>query len=673
MTKFQSSSTVRLLSASVVLFAINASVAWPLFTLEYPRNLFSIEGAYVGLSRLIEGHWHDLGWFPFWYCGIPFQNSCPPLLHFLVAAFAQATSVSAALAYHAVTAFLYCLGPLTFLWLAVRLGASLRFAFGGGLLYSLVSPSAVLISQVRNDLGGWFLARRLQTLFYYGEGPHIAALTLLPVAVLLAAVALEKRKPLWYLLSAVALASVLLSNWLGGFSLAVMLAVLLVAQPLKRWKAAWLTAVGIGFWAYLLAAPWIPPSTIAAVRYNARLVAGDFHFTLRNLLYTAFLLILLGILRYVMGLFRWSPFAIFSVLSSAVFSIVALSSEWFGASLVPQPSRYQLEMEMTLCLAAVALADWAWKRHPLGRRTVIVAASTVVLATLVQTRILAHYAAREITRVDVTTTTEYKTARWFQQNAPGQRVMLTGASSFWLNAFADNPQLGGGFDQGITNRWIPDVLYQIRTGENAAARGSEIAVSLLRLYGVDWIAVGNEQYLNKPVIRNPERFSSVLQKSAVAGTNIIYRVPRKSAAPVRVIRRQYELLKTPATAIDLDAYGPYVEELENPDLPEVKFQWTGRGRARATATLETGQLLVFQISYDPGWHALVNGVELPLRKDPMGLMLLDPRCSGPCSVELVYDGGFEARLARYLCMLAWLAGIVWILRVWWIGRAAQGR
>jgi len=99
-----------------LLLALNAWILARLFKTEYTPWMSSIEGAYIGLSRWIQTHWTELGWFPLWYAGIPFENAYPPLLHALVAAIASAAGISAAHSHHVVTGAMYCLGPLALFW-----------------------------------------------------------------------------------------------------------------------------------------------------------------------------------------------------------------------------------------------------------------------------------------------------------------------------------------------------------------------------------------------------------------------------------------------------------------------------------------------------------------------------------------------------------------------------
>ena len=47
--------------------------------------------------------------------------------------------------------------------------------------------------------------------------------------------------------------------------------------------------------------------------------------------------------------------------------------------------------------------------------------------------------------------------------------------------------------------------------------------------------------------------------------------------------------------------------------------------------------------------------------DKLGQMVVEPRCTGPCTVELSYDGGTEGIYARAIQRLALAGGVLWIL------------
>ena len=177
-----------------MLFSVNALVTLRLFHSDYIAQMPSIEGAFIGLARYIRDHFPDLSWMPLWYGGIPFPDCYPPLLHTLVAAVSGLGRIDIGLAYHAVTAAMYSLGPVALYWAARRMGANRVPAFLACLGYSLLSPSIWLGSELRHDIGGWFAPCRLDAMVRWGEGPHIASLTLLPVALGLMHVALQRRR-----------------------------------------------------------------------------------------------------------------------------------------------------------------------------------------------------------------------------------------------------------------------------------------------------------------------------------------------------------------------------------------------------------------------------------------------------------------------------------------------
>src|SRR5262249_49928414 len=146
-----------------------------------------------------------------------------------------------------------------------RLSRSRWVAFSAGLIYSFLSLSAWLIPDVARDLGSRLHPRRLQALVYYGEGPHVSAMTFLPLALLFVDIALARKRAPWIALAAIFVAAAVCTNWLAAFALAIMmLAYVLARVGTKEWdwrELAWLAIIGIA--AYCLAMPLIPPTTMA--------------------------------------------------------------------------------------------------------------------------------------------------------------------------------------------------------------------------------------------------------------------------------------------------------------------------------------------------------------------------------------------------------------------------
>jgi hypothetical protein len=103
--------------------------------------------------------------------------------------------------------------------------------------------------------------------------------------------------------------------------------------------------------------------------------------------------------------------------------------------------------------------------------------------------------------------------------------------------------------------------------------------------------------------------------------------------------------------LDVDPLRPYVAALDDPRMPRAEFQWTSIHSANINANLEPGQVLSVQMAWHKGWHATANGRPAPIFRDAIGLMYIDPEISGPCRIEMVYDGGTEMRAARIISAL----------------------
>ncbi len=653
------SSALRTAGCAALLITVNVWICRELFRTEYTQHLGSIEGAYVALSRWVLENWRDLTWFPLWYGGIPFQNSYPPLLHLTVAGAAALGGLSPALAHHAVTAALYCLGSVTLFWLALRLGGDRLCGLLAGLVFSLLSPAAFLIPAVAGDLGSVWRARRLHALVHYGEGPHVASLALLPAAIVLLGLALEKRRAGWYLAAALGLASVVLTNWLGGAALAAAAAAWLLACE-ADWRT-WGRALGVALYGYLLASPWIPPSTLAAINRNARRVGGEYRPGLEELLGWVLVIAVLPALDAVLRRRRASRLARFAALYSWPAAAVTLAAEWFGVMLLPQPHRYHLEMEMGLAL----LAGVGLRRALAARRRAAAVALGVLLLAggAAQLRQYRRFARELIRPIEMTGTIEYRTARWFGEHMGGRRVMAPGSISFWMNAFADTPQLGGGFEQGITNPQIPAVMFQVYSGMNAGEREGEIALLWLKAFGVHAVAVGGgggrEYY--KP-FRNPAKFRGLLPELWREGEDVVYQVPQRTASPARVVRLGDLVRRPPPSAVDVGVLAGFVAALDDPSLPAASWRWLNRHEALITADLSREHALSIAISHHPGWEARVNGVRTAVESDGLGLMVLQPGCQGPCRIELVYTGGREMQAARVASWGGLLAGLLAAIR-----------
>lgn len=642
---------------ALALFAGNVWVCRELFATEYLDYRGSIEGAYVGLSRWVMEHPWDLSWFPLWYGGIPFQNTYPPLLHVLVALVAAALNISPALSHHAVTAAMYCLGPVTLFWLAWKLSGDRSAAFVAGLLYSFLSPSALLTSDIAREIGTAFGPRRLHVLLVYGEGPHVASLTLLPLALLALHGALTRRRPPAVYAAMFALTAVVLTNWLGAFALAAAVFSYLLAVPGPRWSRKLLAASGIGLLAYALASPWIPPSTIAAIRFNAQYVVGSYPLSAIHLAYGLIVLAAVAALFLILRRCRASPLMRFASVFFLLTGALSLSWYWLGTYLMPQPERYHLEMEMALALFVAAGLVPLWRRLPARYRSAVV---LVCVALLVVQAVTFRRSARRLIRAaDIGLTLEYQVARWLATNLPGSRVYAQGSTRFWLNAFADNPQIGGGFDQGITNPLVPHVTFGVAFNKADAAR----SVLWLRSFGADAIVVSGPNTRNAyRDFQDPAKFEGVLPVLWRDGGDVIYEVPGRRRSLAHALLPEQLVSRRLDNYLDNEPLRAYYDALGDMSLPVAELEWRSPNQAVINADLDSGQVLSVQVTWHPGWHATVNGEVRPVRSDGLGFLVIEPRCDGPCSVTLTYDGGTEMKLAKAASVTALLAPLLLLVR-----------
>ena len=583
-------------------------------------------------------------------CRIPFQNTYPPLLHNIVAAIAALTGISAGSAYHAVTAFFYCLGPVTIYLLLLRISRSQLAGISGSLFYSVFSTSALLLPSVRHDLATVWGARRLQVLLAYGEGPHIASMALLPIPVLLLDLALERKRIGWWLATAVSMACVALTNWLGAFALAAAILAYGFSRPL-----GWRDRGGIaltGLYAYTLAMPWIPPSTISAIRTNAQKVGGEFAIGPTHILYFVIAAIAFwGLSR--LGR-RLTPWVSFIVLFTACMAALPMLGEFAHVYLLPQPERYHTEMEMGLAMLTGALFAYLAVRSRTRYGTRLFTAVVVVglIFCVYSGKKLRRRARELVTAIDMRGTVEFQAPTWANEHLPGIRVLVPGSVAFWWNAFASNPQLMGGFDQGITNARLPEVHYQLLTGEGEGGR--DLAIALLKAYGVGAVMVGGQhsREVYHPFHRL-ERFEG-LQQLWRSGDDVIYGIPGASASLAHAVPPQ----KVVPVNLDYSAMTHKVIDFAGALGPSLQWKSTNWHTVQTSGTFQPDDVLSVQMAYDPGWHATANGVARAIRPDGLGLMVVEPHCSGPCAVSLIFDGGAEAAVAKWLSLAALLGGLL---------------
>jgi hypothetical protein len=654
--------TKSLAAYATVILAVNILIAGKLFSQEYSDYLSSNEGTFIAIAREIATRPGDLLWFPIWDCGLPFQNTYLPLLHMIVGAFSRLSGHSAALAFHQVCAAFYCLGPVGVLLLAYVMTTQPGTSFFAALAYSVVSPSAMLIPAITNDVGGILRLRRLHVLVGYGEGPPTASLTIFPLAVLFLYLSITRGK-MWMKVAAGALLGLtVLTNAFGGTLLGMAaLCLLCTIETPRVWRnSATVALIGLLAWCWIL--PLFPPSVLAAIRMNSPTVGGDFHYTLRTWIALAILAVAFAALAFGVRKLRWNPelrfFGLFAFLTTSIV-MLAFFAEIY---LLPQPHRYHVAMDMAICLLVVFGCREAARWLP--RRAGIALVGICLVLAAVQTRYAVRYARASIHSIPkIEQTAVYKVAKWANDHLQGKRIFVGGAYGFYFNDFTDTPQMTGGHDPMQPNFLMRSAPFQIYSGMGAGVDEGNVAVLWMKAFGTRAIYVPGpmSEEFYKP-FRNPAKFDGILPVLWHEGGDTIYGVPPQSESLAHVVSEAALVRTMPVNGIDLDQVKSYVNAIEDARTPGADWQWKNWHSGTLHATVEPGQAISLQVTYNPGWHATWNGAAQKIRADGLDLMVIEPQCKGSCTLELFYDGGMELRACLATSIGVMLLAIALLMR-----------
>jgi len=603
----------------------------------------SMHGFWIAIARLADGSWFHATWWPYWDGGIPFEFTYAPLFPGLTAAWAALRGVPHALAFNAVTGFFYCAIPVNLFLMAWLLTRSPGYSFLAGLFYSLAAPTELVIPDNNFALAHFWDTRRLYLTTVWDESPHLAALALLPLIVLFLSLSIRRRRTVYYVVSALLIAIAALLSAFGPIMVAMAALCLLFVLERRDYTRNIALTIGIGAYAYALDARFLSPSFIQTI--GAASNFSGYGWSRGSVAALAIVALGWAILwRY---LPRWTAdwrlqfFALFAYLTSSVPIIFTYLHRWF----LPQPGRYKVEMELALALIVVFGARSGLEKLPVSLKAL---ALFVVLA-LAGKQIVAHrkFAKAVLLSADVTTTIEYRASKWAEQNLPGTRVMLPGSIAQWANAFTELQQFSGSSWSMAYNLIQQRGLREIYNGGETPERDARVSLVWLKAYGAGAVGVSGPHSSEfwKSYIVHPQKFEGMLPVLWREDDVTIYRVPQRTASLAHVMPEN-------AIARRSAALEEYVAALDDPSLPLAEMEWQGRNHIHVRTTASPGQAVSVQVSYHPGWHAKVNGQPRPIEADWLGLMWIRPECSGPCDVELDYDGGWELRICRYLSFAA---------------------
>ena len=654
---------LKLVLLAAAIFLSNAALNGPLFQPGEMPYRDSIEGGYASMVRFFADHPNPWGWNPTQYCGLPAQFTYLPGLPYLASALVWAVpSLEPEQAYRILTATLACLGPVALFFLVLYFTKDWRWALAAALAFTLFSPAYGLIRTIEKDRGIVQLPWRIQVLAKYGEGPHNAGLTLLPLAIVALWAAAVGRKYWQILVAAVLLAAVALTNWVAALALAFCCVTLLMTLAVGKGARERLLAVlAAGALAWLLACFWLTPSFVKTVAFNWPTDAFNYHLQFKQVLLLAGLANGLVLIRTAFLRFHGQPYLCFVTLTVFGFGWVVLFYYDYGIPTIPESRRYALEFEMFLLLA---LLEWfrLVLRHPyrMLRNCAIASAVVLLLAG-------AGQALRYITQgyekwrpVPKEQTVEYRLACQLAQRRPEGRIFASGGLRYRINAWFDLPQVGGTFESGLRNRIPVHFGYQIRTGSGSQpGRDGQDAILQLKALGGEYVVVhgpkSKEHYRD---FRNPAKFEGLLESVYRDQDDMIYRLPYSSLAH---LVHPEELPEHPPIQGYLQFLQAYVTAIDDPARPKLKTTWRDVGRLDIQGPVPANMLLSVQVSHDAGWTASQDGRPLPIEKDSLGFIVLRPHPAAPTRIELNYRGTGEQRVMAVLSLAAWLGALAGLL------------
>ena len=641
--------------ACAILFVLNAIIVWPLFRVEYLDDFQSVEGIFISIGRFVLDYWPHLSWYPWFDAGMPFENSYLPLGSFLVAGIAFVSRCSPAHAFHFMTALACCLGPVFLFLFAQKLSGRAAPAFLAAVAWSLFSPS-ILIPELLRDNGTAWASRRLVNVIGYGETPHNLSVSLLPLALLLMERFLERTTARRFACAVLGVAAMMLSNTFGIVVICIATVMLAIVRPRLHWKHLLGTGAALTV-AYLLICRLLEPSLARLISTSAQTIGGDFRFTWKvRLIGLAFAMVLVAL----WAVMRRLPDVTlrFAALFGFCFAAIPILFFWQGISFLPQPSRYQLEMDLGVCLlAAYALYEVA-RRVP---AKAVTAGAALAVIPFGWATVKNCEAARELVHpVNISQAVAYREARWIGAHLPGQRVLIAGENEYWFNLFADNPQLSAGHDPSAPNVMQRIAVYIIYSGQGAGEQDGPISVLWLKAFGVGAITVagpGSTDHYH--AIVHPKKFDGLMPLVWREGDDSIYQVPLRSTSLAHVIPAAAIVSRRPLHGVDVDPVRPYVAALDDEAMPPASLVWMNPAKGRISAAVAAGQVISLQVNYDPGWQAHMGGRPLRVRPDDIGLTVIEPDRQGKCVIDIEFNGGTERRI----CSAISLATIITLIGV----------
>jgi hypothetical protein len=640
-----------------LVFLFTAVLIRPYFKAKYTDKWASIESTFIGDARFLADHWPHPQWQPLWYAGTRTDYIYPPMLRYGTAAISKITHFWPVKAYHFYTALLYAIG-IAGVYLLMRVGTRSRgCAYLAAVSTSLMSPIFLFMPRFRGD--AWLLhPQRLGVLVKYGEGPHMSALALIPIALAFAWLALEKPRPWAIAAAAIFSAGVASNNFYGATALATFYPILVWSFWITRQeKRIVLPALAIPALAYGLTAFWLVPSYFKVTAENMKYVSE--HGTTWSLWVAVVVAIAFAVTTDKLARTKTArTWEVFLAGCVVFFTLNVLGNYYFNFRVSGEPTRLLPELDMIYIMTIVYFLRWMWNRPQVVWRGLAI---VLVGAAFWTTH---NYLLRAWDIVpawpDHTNRVEYRITDWIWKNMPNARTYPTGSVRFWFDTWHDLAQVGGGSEQGLLNSQVEPAQWETNLGPDPKP-----TILWMQSMGVDAIYVADKQ--SQEIFKDfqfPHKFDGILPVlfDDQQG-NVIYKVPRRWPDRIRVVETaKLMAVKPPRYNDDMERLRAYTDAIENgPDSPAT-LRRAGTDAMRGHAKVGPGQSVLVQETYDPAWHAWSGGTPLVVRKDAMDMMVIDAP-PGDHEIFIAFLTPLENKVGRVLALLA----LATILALFWIG------
>lgn len=666
--------TIFLVAALVL---INIFLVWPLFLGEYDKNMGSIGVAHILNARYISRFFFH-GWNPFWYGGFP-NHLIYPLLAPITLAFMQKilSFLTMAQVYRLTVATAYVLIPVGIFFLTRYLTKRDLPGFLAGLICILAPSANYFLIPGFKAIGlasGW-APWQLSVIVDFGEGPHMIDLAIVPLAAMAYFKLLRQPTFAKFLVTAILLSIVVSINLFSAYALGYfLLGIFLSEILLGRFKencaiSLLLIPLIYGLMAYGYDLSMI--KSLAASGY----IHPENVFRLPSLT-TLFLLFIFGALptlfifyevfknkaRLQTGVILGIWFLIFWAIPCAFYK-----GYWFGS----QPNRYMPELNLTAAIIVAVIFTWVYDKvkQKLGLIMALILLNCFIASLLFVSRGFMQNSWRIVSaNPHIKATSEYKISQWLKENISyekGERAYLTGSPAFFLNEFADVPQIRGDEDNAQADPWWADIVYQVNKGEDG-----QLAIGWLSAYNVRYLVVDDGAVTPFKDFDYPQKFGSLEPVAEIDGFKIYenpeagsiiqavdidkvgklkpFSHPKKPVLDKEGLSQYLKAIKEVPVGVKLDYDYQY---RTNPDLVKIKV---------TNASKNTG--ILFKSTYDRGWqakkcsmlHAQCSMADIT--KTGPDLMLVKPHLSGDYTLELSY----HRPLVEYLGYLTTLGTVVFL-------------